>query len=70
MKVLLYGAYVFFSAVSKFFEHLAILFNKAADLLKPKNALEWGILIIAIILPFGLTAYILYKYFSSKKTTQ
>ncbi|OPL07798.1 MAG: hypothetical protein AVO33_03390 [delta proteobacterium ML8_F1] len=70
MKFVFYGAYLFFSMVSRFFEKLAVVFNKAAAIIRPRNTLEWTLLIAAIIIPFGLTAYIIYKIVSREKITQ
>lgn len=34
---------------------------KAINIIQPKNKKEWIILIIAIPVPFGVTAFLLYK---------
>ena len=58
MKTLFYAIYIIFSGIGKVIKG----FNKAIEIIKPKNLIEWIILIIAIPLPFGVTALFLYKF--------
>lgn len=43
------------------------VFRKAIEIIKPKNWVEWIILIIAIPVPFGVTAMFIYKYMKYDK---
>ena len=62
MKILFYAVYVVFSGIGKSIKGI----NKAIEIIKPRNIIEWIILIIAIPLPFGVTGLFLYKYYRKK----
>ena len=57
MKALFYSVYIIFSGISKIIKGI----TKAIEIIKPGNIIEWIILIIAIPLPFGVTALFFYK---------
>ncbi|MBN2259385.1 MAG: hypothetical protein JW702_02470 [Clostridiales bacterium] len=58
------GFYLFFDGMSKFFS----LFSKAVEIIKPRNIFEWIVLLIAIPVPFGVTAMLFYKYIGNNKS--
>lgn len=42
------------------------VFQKAAQVIRPRGPIEWALLLIAVPVPFGVTALFLYKYFKQK----
>lgn len=62
MKGLFYAIYIIFSGIGKIIRG----FTKAVEIIKPNNLIEWIILIIAIPVPFGVTALFLYKFHRKK----
>lgn len=42
------------------------VFQKAIEIIKPHGTLEWIVLLIAVPVPFGVTALFIYKYFKQQ----
>ncbi|MEA3423680.1 MAG: hypothetical protein U9Q80_07805 [Bacillota bacterium] len=62
MKGLFYAIYIIFSGIGK----ITRGFTKAVEIIKPINLIEWIILLIAIPIPFGVTALFFYKFYKKK----
>jgi hypothetical protein len=56
---LLMGTYNLFKGIGK-------AFQIAIEVIKPKGLFEWVVLLIAVPVPFGVTALFVYKYLRLK----
>lgn len=59
MESLLVGTYRLLRAVIRAFE-------KAIEIIRPRGLVEWLVLLVAVPVPFGVTALFIYKYLKQK----
>ena len=50
----------------KILKGIGLLFKKGSEIIKPQGFIEWLILLVAVPVPFGVTAFFIYKYFKQQ----